>query len=145
MNKSKLLLVATGAIFILTMVIFLSGPTTIGAAEKCDIVAIRSRDKIEPKTLTVNKGDCVVWINFIKSTSAYPSQEIVLSFKEGERCARTTKAPVGFKMDYPSGCYLAGSFTYGETASLMFQEPGNYDYEVQFKGGGKLSGTIVVK
>ncbi len=145
MNKTKLLLMATGAVFILTTVIFLSGPTTIGAAEKCEVVSIRGRDKLEPNTLTVEKGDCVVWINFIKSTSAYPSQEIVLSFKEGERCVRSTKAPVRFKMDYPSGCYVAGSFTYGETASLMFPEPGTYDYEVRFKEGGKLSGRIVVK
>ena len=145
MNKTKLLLMATGAVFILTMVIFLSGPTTLGAAEKCEIVSIRGRDKIEPKTLTVKKGDCVVWINFLSSSSGYPSQDITLSFKEGERCARSTKAPVRFRMDYPSGCYVAGSFSYGETASLMFPEPGTYDYEVQFKEGGKISGTIIVK
>jgi plastocyanin len=145
MNKSKLLLMATAAVFILTMVIFLSGPTTIGAAEKCEIVAIRGRDKIEPKTLTVKKGDCVVWINFISSSSGYPSQDIILSFKEGEKCARTTKAAVGFRMDYPSGCYVAGSFNYGQTASLMFTEPGTYNYEVQFKEGGKIGGTVIVK
>ncbi len=145
MNKSKLFLMATGAVFILTMVIFLSGPTTIGAAERCDVVSIRSRDKIEPKSLTIKKGDCVVWINFISSTSGYPSQDVVLSFKEGERCARTTKAPVGFRMDYPSGCYVAGSFSYGQTASLMFAEQGTYNYEVQFKEGGKINGTIIVK
>jgi plastocyanin len=145
MNKTKLLLMATGAVFILTMVIFLSGPTTIGAAEKCEVVAIRGRDKIEPNTLTVKKGDCVVWINFISSSSGYPSQDITLSFKEGEKCARTTKAPVGFRMDYPSGCYVAGSFSYGQTASLMFAELGTYNYEVQFKEGGKISGTIIVK
>jgi hypothetical protein len=145
MNKSKLLLMATGAVFILTMVIFLSGPTTIGAAEKCDIVSIRGRDSIEPKILTIKKGDCVVWINFIGSSSGYPSQDTVLSFKEGEKCVRTTKAPVGFKMDYPSGCYVAGWFSYGQTASLMFTEPGTYNYEVQFKAGGQISGTIIVK
>ncbi len=145
MSKSKLLLMATGAVFILTMVIFLNGPTAIGAAEKCEIVAIRGQDKIEPNTLTVKKGDCVVWINFTSSSSGYPSQDVVLSFKEGEKCARTTKAPVGFKMDYPSGCYVAGWFSYGQTASLMFTDPGTYNYEVQFKAGGKINGTIIVK
>ena len=145
MNRIKLLSIATGAVFILTMVYFLGNPLTIGAAEKCEIVAIRGRDKIEPKTLTVKKGDCVVWINFISSSSGYPSQDIILSFKEGEKCARTTKAAVGFRMDYPSGCYVAGSFNYGQTASLMFTEPGTYNYEVQFKAGGQISGTIIVK
>jgi plastocyanin len=145
MNKSKLLLMATGAVFIFTMFIFLSGPTTSEAAEKCDVVAIRGTDKIEPNTLTIKKGDCVVWINFTASSSGYPSQDIILSFKEGEKCVRTTKAPVGFKMDYPTGCYVAGWFSYGQTASLMFTEPGTYNYEVQFKTGGKIGGAIIVK
>jgi plastocyanin len=145
MNKSKPLLTATGAIFILTVVIFLSGPTITGAAEKCDVVSIRGTDKIEPTTLTIKKGDCVVWINFTASSSGYPSQDVILSFKEGEKCVRTTKAPVGFRMDYPSGCYVAGWFSYGQTASLMFAEPGTYNYEVQFKAGAKIPGTIIVK
>jgi hypothetical protein len=48
-------------------------------------------------------------------------------------------------MDYPTGCYVAGWFSYGQTASLMFTEPGTYNYEVQFKTGGKIGGTIIVK
>ena len=139
MNKIKLLLIVMGAAFILTMVIFLGGPATIGAAEKCDIVTIRGRDNIEPNMLTIKKGDCVVWMNWTRD------QDVLLSFKEGEKCLRATKAPVGFKMDAPSGCYIAGSLSYGQTSSLMFTEPGTYKYEVEFKVGGKNSGTTIVK
>lgn len=145
MSKTKLLLIVTGAVFIITTVIYLGGPATIGAAEICKIVTIRGRDNIEPNMLTIKKGDCVVWINFTGSSPGHPSQSIVLSFEEGEKCIRATKAPVGFKKDVPTGCYIAGWLGYGETASLMFAEPGTYNYEEQFKEGGKNTGKIVVK
>jgi hypothetical protein len=73
------------------------------------------------------------------------NDDVILKFKEGEKCLRSTKAPVGFKMDAPSGCYIAGYLGYGQTSSLVFQEPGNYNYEVEFKVGGKTSGAVVVK
>ncbi len=136
----------TGVAFILTMLILSGSPGIVRAAERCDVVAIRGRDNIEPTILSVKKGDCVVWINFTGTSAAsYTKQDVQLSFKEGEKCVRATKAPVGFKMDVPSGCYLTGWIGYGETSSLMFTEPGDYDYEVQFKAGGKNTGTIVVK
>jgi plastocyanin len=139
MNKVKLLLIVTGVAFISTMVIFLGNSGTIGAAEKCDIVTIRGRDNIEPNMLTIKKGDCVVWMNWARE------EDVILRFKEGEKCLRTTKAPTGFKMDIPSGCYIGGWLSYGGTASLVFTEPGIYNYEVEFKVGGKNKGTIVVK
>lgn len=139
MNKTRLLLTAAGVTVILAVVIFIGSPTTIGAAEKCDVVTIRGRDNIEPMVLTVTRNDCVVWLNWTRD------QDVLLSFKEGEKCVRATKAPVGFKMDVPSGCYLAEWLSYGQTASLVFAEPGAYNYEVQFKVGGKNSGTIIVK
>jgi plastocyanin len=138
-NKSKLLLIVTGAAFILTVAIFVGNPGTIGAAEKCDIVTIRGRGNIEPTMLTVKKGDCVVWMNWTRD------QDVLLSFKEGEKCVQATKAPAGFKMDVPSGCYIGGWLSYGQTISLVFAEPGTYSYEIQYKVGGKNSGTIIVK
>lgn len=138
MNRDKLLLMVMGIIFVLTTVIFLGNPGTTGAAEKCSIVTIRGRDNIEPNMLTVTKGDCVVWMNWARD-------DVTLSFKEGEKCVKATKSPMGFKMDVPSGCYIAGAFAYGQTASLVFTEPGTYKYDIEFKVGGKTSGTIVVK
>jgi hypothetical protein len=139
MNKIKLLLIVMGAGFVLAMVIFLGNPAIIGAAEQCKIVTILGRDNISPNMLTVAKGDCVVWMNWTRD------QDVMLSFKEGEKCVRATKAPGGFKMDIPTGCYIGGWLSYGQTASLVFAEPGTYSYEVQFKVGGKNSGTIIVK
>ena len=139
MNKTRLLLTAAGVTFILMMAIFVGNPEVTRAAERCEIVTIRGRDNIEPATLTVKKGDCVVWMNWTRD------QDVLLSFKEGEKCVRATKSPVGFGMDASKGCYLAGWMSYGQTASLMFAEPGTYKYEAEFKVGGKNTGTIVVK
>jgi plastocyanin len=139
MNKTRVLISAAGIAFILTMIFLIGNPPTTGAAERCDIVTIRGRDNIEPTMLTVQKGDCVVWMNWTRE------QDVLLSFKEGEKCVRATKTPVGFKMDVPTGCYLAGWLSYGQTSSLVFTETGTYDYEVQFKVGGSNRGAIIVK
>jgi len=139
MNKTRVLITVAGIAFILTMMILIGNPPTTGAAEKCDIVTIRGRDNIEPVMLTVTRGDCVVWMNWTRE------QDVLLSFKEGEKCVRATKTPVGFKMDVPTGCYLAGWLSYGQTSSLVFTEAGTYEYEVHFKVGGSNRGTIIVK
>ena len=86
MNRISILLIAIGSVFILTMAVFLGDPGTTGAAETCNIVTIRGRDNIEPNMLTVKKGDCVVWMNWTRD------QDVLLSFKEGEKCIRATRA-----------------------------------------------------
>ncbi len=139
MKKTKLLIIGVGVALILGMGIFLENRATVGAAEMCSIVTVRGRNNVEPNMLTVKKGDCVVWLNWTRN------DDVVLKFKEGEKCVRSTQAPVGFKMDVPSGCYMAGMMSYGQTASLVFKEPGTYNYEVEFKVGGKNQGSIVVK
>ncbi len=143
MNRQKLLLVAVAAVFVVTEAICLLYPVTLGAAETCNIVTIRGRSGLEPNLVKIKKGDCVVWINFTGAPTQ--TEDAQVSFKEGEKCIRETRAPVGFKMDVPSGCYIAGWLGYGETASLMFTEPGTYDYNVNFKVGGNIQGTIVVQ
>jgi hypothetical protein len=150
MNRTKLWLVVTGIVFVLTTVIFLENPALVGAAERCLPVTIRDRDNIEPLVLSINKGDCVVWINFAgAATSSRTESEVLLVFKEGGRCLRETKAPVGFKMDDSSNCFVAGWLSHGETASLVFEVPGNYQYDIKFRFGKGVrpggSGTIVVK
>jgi|GEM_PF-614365 len=142
-SKIKYLLIVTA--FILTTVCFLEEAVTSFAAESCNVVTIRGRGNIEPHVVTIKKGDCVVWINFNGSSPGQPMQSIILSFKDGGKCIKVTKSPVGFKMDASSGCYVAGWLGFGETSSLMFTEPGTYNYEVQFKVGGKDSGTIIVE
>jgi plastocyanin len=143
MKKFKLLAIGVGIVLILTAVIFLANPEIVGAAEECKIVTIRGRSGLEPNILTIKKGDCVVWINF--SGALTQTEDVLLTFKEGQKCVRATKSPVGFAMDASKGCYVAGWLGRGQTASLMFSDPGTYDYQVDFKVGGNIKGTIVVK
>ncbi len=134
MNKNKLLLVAMGGVFILTMLIFIVNPVTTGAAEKCAIVTVRSHEGISPETLRVKKGDCVVWINWTRR------EDVKIIFKEGKRCQDMTKSPMGFKMDW-SGCYVTDYLDFGRTSSLLFDQAGTFKYEVEFKPTGSPTGV----
>ena len=147
MNKNKLFLIATGAIFIFTMVILIGNPVTIGAAEKCAIVTIQSHEGISPETLRIKKGDCVVWMNWTHG------EDVKVIFKEGKRCQDMTKSAVGFRMDW-SSCYVTDYLDYGRTSSLVFNEAGTFKYEVEFRPtsptgavriGLQKSGTIIVE
>lgn len=91
MNRKKLWLVVTGVVFVLITVIFLENPAPVGAAERCFPVTIRDRDNIEPLMLAINKGDCVVWINYTGTvTSGRGESDVLLIFREGERCIHET-------------------------------------------------------
>ncbi len=138
MNRVKLLLIATGAAFILTMVIFLGNPVIIGAAEKCTIVTIQSRAGISPETLRIKKGDCVVWINWTNT------DDVKIIFKEGKKCQDMTKSPMGFRMDWNS-CYVTDYLDFGRTSSLLFDQAGTFKYEVEFKArtGGEPTGPRI--
>jgi plastocyanin len=148
MNKSKLFLMATGTVFILTMVIFIGNPITIGAAEKCTIVTIQSHEGISPETLRIKKGDCVVWMNWTRG------EDVKIIFKEGKKCQDSTKSPVGFKMDWRS-CYVTDYLDFGRTSSLLFDQAGTFSYEVEFKSSSRSGkeyrigtdrfGTIIVE
>jgi plastocyanin len=143
MKKAKWMFIAVGVVFLFTTVLFLGSPATVGATEQCSIVTIRGRENIEPLTVSVKKGDCVIWTNF--TGGAAQPQDVKLIFKEGEKCIKATKSPTLFKLDVPSGCFIAGAMGYGQVASLIFTEPGTYKYEIEFKAGGKNSGAVIVK
>lgn len=144
MGKNKLFLIVTGAVFILTMVMFIGNPVTIGAAEQCAIVTIQSHEGISPETLHIKKGDCVVWMNWTHG------EDLKVVFKEGKRCQDMTKSPVGFKMDW-RGCYVTDYLDFGTTSSLVFDQAGTFKYEVEFRPGSELRiglqrfGTIIVE
>lgn len=137
----------TGILVALTVVITILGnPAIIKAQEKCLPVYIRSHAGVQPETLFVAKGDCVVWINWTRG------EDVKIIFREGKKCADMTKSPKGFKADF-SGCYLTDYIGFGETSSLVFEQAGRFDYEVEFakSGGGpyvsseKIFGSIMVK
>jgi len=115
-----------------TLVMILGNPGIVKAQEKCLPVYIRSQAGIEPETLNVAKGDCVVWINWTRG------EDVRVIFMEGKKCADMTKAPIRFKPDF-SGCFLTDYLNFGETSSLVFVEAGRFDYEVEF---GRASGGL---
>ncbi len=134
---------------VVVFLVVVATAVTVPAQEKCSPIYIRSNEGLEPPTSQVNKGDCVVWINWTRG------EDVQVIFREGKKCAEVTKAPVGFKADF-SGCYLTNYLAFGETSSLVFIEPGKYDYDVQFRktsgglyGAGRttttLSGSVTVK
>jgi hypothetical protein len=140
MKKIKYFSIITGVVLTLAMTILLTNPETSQAAEKCRTVSIEPTGII-PDKLSIDKGDCVVWINWAKSRG----ETVKVIFREGQKCSDLTKAAVGFKMD-PSGCYLTEYLNYGGTASLLFPEPGTFIYEVEYAGEAKpYRGTIIVK
>ncbi len=148
MNKNRLLLTVAGAVFILAMVILIGNPLTIRAAEKCAIVTIQSHEGISPVSLSIKKGDCVVWMNWTHG------EDVKVVFKEGKRCQDMTKSPMGFRMDW-RGCFVTDYLDYGMTSSLVFDQAGTFNYEVEFRETGKplgaqrlglqKSGTIIVE
>jgi plastocyanin len=76
--------------------------------------------KFEPKTITVNEGDTVVWNN-----------------KEG---LHTVKSD--------TDVFVSKNLKAGETFSYQFTKAGKYPYHCGFhggKGGADMAGTIVVK
>lgn len=143
MNKIKSFLSVIGLAFILLMTIFVVRPGPVNAAEECRIVKISGVGspmsiRVEPETLSVSQGTCVVWVNWTRAT------EVRVKFKEGKKCADATKAPVGFRMD-AMNCLVTDHIPLGATSSLMFTEVGTFDYEVEAASANLQRGRITVK
>jgi hypothetical protein len=143
MNKKKLMIVM-GFIFIFAMIILLSKLGTLSAQE-CRIIKIHGRTEhpsimIEPDTVFLSKGDCVVWFN------RFTAEDVKVTFEEGKRCVDVTKAPMGFSLNAQS-CYVTSWMPFVGTSSLRFMEKGTYKYTVEAKniGGVKAEGRIVVE
>ncbi len=143
MRENKLLLTA-GAVAIITMAILAGSSWAIETARICAIATIKNDQGISPETLYIKKGDCVAWINQTLE------EDVKITFKEGKRCQGMTKSAVGFKEDWKSCCvtdYLAP----GRTSSLLFDEAGTFNYEVEFRHssgfriGTQRFGTIIVE
>ena len=143
MNKKKLMIVM-GFIFVFAMLILLSKLGTIFAQE-CRIIKIHGRTEhpsimIEPETIFLSKGDCVVWFN------RFTAEDVKVTFEEGKKCVDVTNAPIGFSLNAQS-CYVTSWMPFVGTSSLRFIEKGTYDYTVEAKniGGVKAKGRIVVE
>jgi plastocyanin len=140
MNRSRFLVI--GLCLVLTVGVILAGSRTAQGAS-CYLAAIAGKNDINPRTLHIKKGDCVVFMNYA-GTATNPHQ-VKVSFKEGEMCLAATESLVGLAMD-ETKCLTSGWIGYGQTPSAVFTKPGTYKYEVIFKeGGSATTGRIEVK
>lgn len=120
------------AIFVLAFSLCLLWIAQISAfAQECHIVrlqdersAVASTVRVSPDILTIKKGSCVVWVNWVTASSTR------INFKEdGKRCLDATEAPAGFTS--VENCYLTDYLKLGGTSSLRFTQPGTFVYEVE--------------
>ncbi len=143
MNKKKLV-ITLGVSFVVAMMIgFLS--LEIVSAQECRIIKIHGRTEhpsimIEPETIFLSKGDCVVWFN------RFTAEDVKVTFEEGKKCLDVTTAPIGFSLNAQT-CYVTSWMPFVGTSSLRFMEKGTYKYSVEAKniGGVKAKGRIVVE
>ena len=90
MNKKKLV-ITLGVSFVVAMMIgFLS--LEIVSAQECRIIKIHGRTEhpsimIEPETIFLSKGDCVVWFN------RFTAEDVKVTFEEGKKCLDVTNCP----------------------------------------------------
>jgi plastocyanin len=101
------------------------GAAKAGAQEKTNasIISIKdASDGISPTSVTVKRGDTVVWYNQGK-------EPVTIRVKQpiGIVCSPL----VNFNAD-PAGNYKTGAVTHGSTASLCFLHGGAYTFEVRW-------------
>jgi hypothetical protein len=143
MNKKRLLIAVVVSFVVAVMIGLLS--LEIVSAQECRLIKIHGRTEhptimIEPETIYVSKGDCVVWFNRVTA------KEIQVIFVEGKRCLDVTNAPMGFSLNAQS-CYVTSWIPFAGISSLRFVEKGTYNYVVEAKGmqGIKAKGQIIVE
>lgn len=96
---------------------------------------------IEPNVLRIQKGTCVIWLNWVKT------EEVRIVFEDGKKCADMTDSPIGFTLD-AANCYVTTFVNRGETSSLLFHESGTFDYVVKTsgtEGAREVPGKIIVE
>jgi plastocyanin len=147
MNKRKSIITA-GLALVVAMAMLASNPQTLNAQD-CRVIrihgmAIHNTLKVEPETLQVSKGTCVIWFN----RAGY---EVKVIFEDGKQCASVSDVPVGFSLDH-DGCYVTSWIPVGATSSLRFQQEGALDYTIKVssgraedEGGKETKGRIIVR
>jgi plastocyanin len=148
MKKKGNVSLVVGLWFVFVMTMFHIGLDTTSAQE-CRILRIHggvladtlgkvSKIELEPQTVWISKGTCLVWINWVRG------YEVKVVFEDAKKCEDTTDAAVGFEEDVDN-CYVTTWMRQGETSSLRFTAEGAYEYVVEAKGGVKAKGKIVVR
>ena len=119
--------------------------TVASAMQKCNIITFQGENGLNQKSLEVGKGDCIVWLNWTGSASNTSQSDIIISFADAQTCIDTTTASVGFLNKPVEGCFISQELGYGQTASLVFNKPGVYKYQIKTSVGPTQDGEIIVK
>jgi hypothetical protein len=124
------------AIFLIFASIFIFIGSVV-FAEECQLIQLNlekagagSQINIAPKSITVPVGTCTVWVNFIKDN------EVTVSFRDNaKKCQASTVATKEFGlMDLKEGesCFLSQPLALGSSTSLIWSQPGEYKYTIQY-------------
>ena len=127
------------AIALLVLTLAVGSLAFVASAAKTQMVMLTASG-ISPKTLTIEKGTTVVWVN-------NSNANLGLFFSRGKEVEAVCAAPTRFALD-ADGNYNSGGIPQGGTASLCFLEAGKYTYTVvvgEKKTGGAGDGFIIVK
>jgi len=136
MKRKRFLVTVLGMALVFSAVILITNLDSSNAGE-CRIVRISGPAyNLEPNTMLIKGGTCVVWINFAR----VPGVQVV--FEEGKACEDVTDAPVGFKLD-AKNCYVTNFIDFAATSSLLFNEKGVFRYILK-AGQEKVNGKIIV-
>lgn len=149
MGKKWYVLTGIGLILIFVIGIALVNQKE-SSAQECRIIrvyggleAAGNKIRIEPQTVSINKGSCVIWSNWAWSKEL-GEKVVVVRFSDGKTCEANTDAPTLYKMD-DQNCYVSSYIAYGGTSSLRFTEQGTFDYVVESKDMESAEGKIVVE
>ena len=149
MERKRYLVMATGFGLVLASAILVLTYGTMNAQE-CRIINLYGGDavqvktvRIEPQTIVISKGACVVWVNWVRA------QDITIKFSDGKTCKDVTESPTKFQLD-EQGCYVTSWIPLGGTSSLRFNKEGTYEYVAYTRlgyeaGGIQAKGSIVVQ
>lgn len=92
---------------------------------------------LEPATMIIKKGSCVVWVNFVRT------EEVQVIFKEDKVCKDVTASPAEYKLA-AKNCDVTSYIKFKETSSLLFDEEGVFKYIVKSETETR-SGKIIVR
>ncbi len=143
MSKKGIFQIA-GILFIFALGLFLSNLRLAEAADYRMINvfniaegSVESDAPLVPKEASLARGSTVIWFNRSQS-------EIKILFQEGKTCKLSTTAATGWHLS--EACFITKeAVPPGGTSSVVFNEKGRYDYEIQYVGQDqKAKGSVVV-
>jgi plastocyanin len=143
--KQKRFFVTIGILLAVSTFIVATNYSEINAGE-CRIVRINSMATwqeyglgLEPEIIRITKGTCLIWYN--RSVS-----NVKILFEDGKKCIDVVDAASEFMMD-GKNCFISKTHVaHGDTASLVFQKEGAYEYLIDIEGvKDNLKGKIYVR